>query len=73
MFESQLHAPPARGPAFKNRSTTHLPRWFLQQLQRTDPGTAAKIDEGPVVLLGAAEDVARLDIAVGVPEVVNAP
>ena len=50
-----------------------MPRRFLQQQQRTDPGTAAKVDEGPVVLLRAAEDVARLDIAVGVPEVVNAP
>ena len=42
-------------------------------LQRTYWGAAAKVYEGPVVLPGTAEDVAGLDIAVGVPEVVEAP
>ena len=38
---------------------------------RTDLGSAAKVDERPVVLVGPAQDVAGLDIAVGIPAAVQ--
>ena len=40
---------------------------------RTNGGGTAKVDERPVVFLDAAEDVAGLDVPVGVPEVVQPP
>ena len=38
---------------------------------RTELGSAAKVDEGPVVLDRPAEDVAGLDVAVSVAEAVQ--
>ena len=55
------------------KNSTHTPRRFLNHLQRTDWGAAAKVNESPVVLLGAAEDVTGLDVPVGVSEVVETP
>ena len=42
-------------------------------MRHTNFHGATKVDEGPVVLLGAAQDVAGLDVPVGIPEAVEPP
>ena len=47
--------------------------WLHLMMRHTNFHGAAKVDEGPVVLLRAAENVAGFDVPVGVPDVVQPP
>ena len=44
---------------------------MVRRRENTDASCAAKVDERPVVLLWPAQDVARLDVPVGVAHAVQ--